>query len=93
MNAGGWYRPPNQNPQDGYNMNYNMNYMPPPPTYDANRPPEYQQGPPPGATKVDPSQWRNEPTNRPAESSTTGAGVVPEYEAPPGPPPAAATRH
>lgn len=87
MYQSGWYRPGNPygQPQDGYYMNQ----MPPPPTYDANRPPEYQQGPPPGATKVDPSQWRNEPTSRPAESSTTGAGPLPDYQAPPGPPPAA----
>ena len=66
-----------------------MNYVPPPPTYDATRPPEYhQQGPPVGASKVDPSLWSGQPANRPAESSTTGAGGVPEYAAPYGPPPA-----
>ncbi|EJP70638.1 uncharacterized protein BBA_00268 [Beauveria bassiana ARSEF 2860] len=73
----------------GYNNGYNMNAMPPPPIYDANnRPPEYQQRPPPGASKVDPSQWSGQPTNRPAESSMAGAGPVPEYTPPPGPPPA-----
>ncbi|KAM3456974.1 hypothetical protein MY3296_001344 [Beauveria thailandica] len=91
MQQSGWYRPYNQYgpPQDGYNNGYNMNAMPPPPIYDANnRPPEYQQGPPPGASKVDPSQWSGQPTNRPAESSMAGAGPVPEYAPPPGPPPA-----
>ncbi|ATY59552.1 Chitin synthesis Congo red RCR [Cordyceps militaris] len=71
----GWYRPYNPNPygaQDGYNMNY----VPPP------------RRPPVGASKVDPSQWSGQPANRPAESSTTGAGGVPEYAAPYGPPPA-----
>ncbi|OAA54465.1 hypothetical protein ISF_08393 [Cordyceps fumosorosea ARSEF 2679] len=95
MQQAGWYRPynpyPYGQPQDGYNMHY----MPPPPTYDANRPPEYipQQGPPAGASKVDPSQWSGQAANRPAESSAAGAGTgggVPEYAAPPGPPPAAA---
>lgn len=84
MQQAGWYRPQGYGQQDGYNMNY----MPPPPTYDGNRPPEYQQGPPAGASKVDPSQWSSQPTNRPAESSTTGAGGLPDYQAPPGPPPA-----
>lgn len=87
MQQAGWYRPHNAyGPQDGYNMNY---MAPPPPTYDANRPPEYQQGPPAGASKVDPSQWAGQPTNRPDESSTTGgAGAVPDYAPPHGPPPA-----
>ncbi|TQV98579.1 chitin synthesis regulation, resistance to congo red domain-containing protein [Cordyceps javanica] len=88
MQQAGWYRPYNAYPYGPQQDGYNMNYMPPPPTYDANRPPEYQQGPPAGASKVDPSQWSGQPTNRPAESSTTGAGVAPEYASPPGPPPA-----
>lgn len=61
----------------------------PPPMYDpsAPMPPTYQ--PPAGATKVDPSQWRAEPTRRPAESGEP----APEYEAPAGPPPAAVYAH
>jgi len=56
----------------------------PPPMYDPNSaaPPSYM--PPAGATKIDPSQRRSEPTRRPAESSDP----APDYEAPPGPPPA-----
>ena len=56
----------------------------PPPVYDPNSamPPTYQ--PPAGATKVDPTQWRSEPTRRPAESGE----AAPDYTAPPGPPPA-----
>ena len=56
----------------------------PPPVYDQNSamPPTYQ--PPAGATKVDPTQWRSEPTRRPAESGE----AAPDYTAPPGPPPA-----
>ncbi|PSS08737.1 hypothetical protein M430DRAFT_37498 [Amorphotheca resinae ATCC 22711] len=59
----------------------------PPPVYDpsAPMPPVYQ--PPEGATKVDPSQWRSEPTRRPAEEDP-----APSYEAPPGPPPRAAVQ-
>lgn len=59
----------------------------PPPVYDPNaqRPPVYER-PPEGATKVDPSQWRDEPTRRPAEQQAE------EYQAPVGPPPPAAVR-
>ncbi|KAH7321272.1 hypothetical protein B0I35DRAFT_501381 [Stachybotrys elegans] len=57
-------------------------YVPPPPVYDPNRPPMYE-GPGPDYSKVDPSQMRTEPTRRPAEMR-----MPPEYEAPPGPPPA-----
>ncbi|KAI9171771.1 hypothetical protein HJFPF1_01262 [Paramyrothecium foliicola] len=60
---------------------YNMYNMAPPPVYDPNRPPVYEGAP--VGTKTDPSQWRNEPTRRPADSSD-GA---PEYQPPPGPPP------
>jgi hypothetical protein len=68
---------------------YGMHNMPPPPVYDPNRPPIYENsapppGPPPAGTKVDPSQWRGEPTRRPAG----GADGPPEYQPPPGPPPA-----
>ena len=58
----------------------------PPPVYDPNAPapPSYQ--PPAGATKVDPSQSRTEPTdNQPALGEPS-----PEYAPPLGPPPAAA---
>ena len=72
------YPPPQQNTQHG------MYPMPPPLYNNSDLPPTYQ--PPAGATKVDPSQWRAEPTRRPAE--TTGE-PSPAYEAPPGPPPAA----
>ncbi len=65
------------------NTQYGMYPMPPPVYNNADLPPTYQ--PPAGATKVDPSQWRAEPTRRPAE--TTGE-ASPAYEAPPGPPPA-----
>lgn len=60
----------------------------PPPMYDPNAPmpPTYQ--PPEGATKVDPSQWRSEPTRRPQESGEAS----PAYEAPSRPPPAAAVQ-
>ncbi|PQE18853.1 Ubiquitin- ligase sel1 protein [Rutstroemia sp. NJR-2017a WRK4] len=58
---------------------YGMHPMPPP-MYDPNAqmPPTYQ--PPAGATKLDPSQFR---------AQTVNAEPSPEYEAPPGPPPAA----
>ncbi|KAH7391366.1 hypothetical protein BKA64DRAFT_101700 [Cadophora sp. MPI-SDFR-AT-0126] len=72
------YPPPQQNGQHG------MYPMPPPLYNNSDLPPTYQ--PPAGATKVDPSQWRAEPTRRPAE--TTGE-PSPAYEAPPGPPPTA----
>lgn len=62
-----------------------MNYMAPPPVYDGQRPPEYA-APPEGATKIDPSQWRAEPTRRPQESSSA-AQAPNDFEAPPGPPP------
>jgi len=66
---------------------YNMHPMPPP-VYDprAPKPPTYQ--PPAGASKVDPSQWGNVPTTRPV----TGGDPSPSYEAPAGPPPAAAVQ-
>jgi hypothetical protein len=84
------YDPSYQNPHVFYNNypppggQYGMHPMPPP-MYDPNapQPPTYQ--PPAGASKVDPSQWRSEPTIRPAESGEP----APDYEAPPGPPPAA----
>ncbi|RDW73234.1 hypothetical protein BP6252_07141 [Coleophoma cylindrospora] len=70
-------------PQYGY---YGMNNMAPP-MYNPNAPvpPTYQ---PQGASKIDPSQeYRTAPpTRRPAE----GSDGAPSYEAPPGPPPAAA---
>ncbi|PMD61523.1 uncharacterized protein K444DRAFT_628549 [Hyaloscypha bicolor E] len=82
------YDPSYQNPHVFYTSypqpggQYGMNPMPPP-MYDPNgQPPVYQ--PPAGASKVDPSQWRSEPTRRPAESGEQ----APEYDAPPGPPPA-----
>lgn len=86
------YDPNYQNPAVYYNeypqgAQYGMHSMPPP-MYDPNSqmPPTYQ--PPMGGSKVDPSQWRTQPTRRPAEGSDSS----PEYEAPPGPPPAAAMR-
>ncbi|CZR55255.1 uncharacterized protein PAC_05142 [Phialocephala subalpina] len=87
------YDPAYQNPQVYYTQypaggaQYGMNPMPPP-MYDPNAPmpPTYQ--PPEGATKVDPSQWRSQPTRRPQESGEPS----PAYEAPPGPPPAAAVQ-
>ncbi|ESZ93643.1 hypothetical protein SBOR_5948 [Sclerotinia borealis F-4128] len=82
------YDPAYQNPNVYYNQSpadgqYGMQPMPPP-MYDSNAPmpPTYQ--PPAGATKVDPSQWRSQPTRRPADD---GGESAPEYEAPPGPPP------
>lgn len=60
-----------------------MHAMPPPPVYDPTRPPVYEG--PDGASKVDPSQRRDEPTNRPADQQAD------EYAPPPGPPPAAVT--
>jgi hypothetical protein len=82
------YDPSYQNPHVFYTSypqpggQYGMNPMPPQ-LYDPNgQPPNYQ--PPAGASKVDPSQWRSEPIRRPAESGEQ----APEYEAPPGPPPA-----
>jgi len=87
------YDPSYQNPSVFYQPysasgQYGMHPMPqpmPPPMYDPNAPmpPTYQ--PPEGATKVDPSQWRSQPTRRPAE----GEDPAPDYEAPAGPPPAA----
>jgi hypothetical protein len=49
-----------------------------PPVYDPNSAPPPTYAPPQGATKIDPSQWRSEPTRRPAD----------DYAAPEGPPPA-----
>ena len=81
------YDPHYQNPSVYYNTypdggQYGMHPMPPP-MYDPNAapPPTYQ--PPAGGTKVDPSQWRGEPTRRP-----TAGEPSPAYQAPPGPPPA-----
>ncbi|KAI1004519.1 hypothetical protein K3495_g3690 [Podosphaera aphanis] len=62
---------------------YGMQAMPPP-LYDPNAPLPPSYRPPNGATKVDPSQWHSEPTIRPQTTN-----VSPNYEAPPGPPPAA----
>ncbi|TVY46540.1 hypothetical protein LOCC1_G003344 [Lachnellula occidentalis] len=82
------YDPSYQNPSAYYqpyppqDQQYGLHSMPPP-MYDPNAPlpPSYQ--PPPGATKVDPSQWGA--TQRPVEVGEPS----PAYEAPPGPPPAA----
>lgn len=73
------YRPqPNPWPQQrAYHPadGYYMQNMPPPPVYDPTRLPQYE-GPPPVGSKVDPDQ-------------TVGvAGPVPQYQPPPGPPPA-----
>jgi len=84
------YDPSYQNPHAFYSNypqpgdQYSMHPMPPP-MYDPNapQPPTYQ--PPAGGSKIDPSQWRSEPTRRPAESGEP----APDYDAPPGPPPAA----
>ncbi|KAK2625592.1 hypothetical protein QTJ16_004904 [Diplocarpon rosae] len=85
------YDPMYQNPSVYYNTYPQQNnsqygmYPVPPPVYNhADLPPTYQ--PPAGATKIDPSQWRAEPTRRPAD---TIGEPSPAYEAPPGPPPAA----
>jgi len=83
------YDPNYQNPSVYYNSypdrgQYGMHPMPPP-VYDPNAPPPPTYQPPAGGTKIDPSQWRAEPTRRPA----TGGEPSPAYEAPPGPPPAA----
>ncbi|KAF4589479.1 ubiquitin-protein ligase Sel1/Ubx2 [Ophiocordyceps camponoti-floridani] len=68
----GYYGPP---PPNGFAMN-NMGA---PPVYDPTRPPTYMGAPPPdGGSKVDPSQWRNEPTRR--EPEPNGA---PDYQARP----------
>ncbi|KAM7191800.1 hypothetical protein V8F20_009163 [Naviculisporaceae sp. PSN 640] len=88
--ANAYYYEPHQ-PAPAYGA-YGMHTMPPPPVYDPNapRPPVYQfdveaqagpgpAQPPAGATKVDPSQ----PVQRPADQQAE------QYEAPPGPPPAA----
>jgi hypothetical protein len=83
------YDPNYRNPSAYYNTypdggQYGMHPMPPP-MYDPSQPPPPTYQPPAGGTKVDPSQWRAEPTGRPA----TGGEPSPAYEAPPGPPPAA----
>ncbi|XMA18456.1 hypothetical protein WAI453_011247 [Rhynchosporium graminicola] len=82
------YDPTYQTPAVYYNQyppqqqgQYGMHPMPPPLYNTADLPPTYQ--PPAGATKIDPSQWRAEPTRRPAD--TTGE-PSPAYDAPPGPP-------
>lgn len=83
------YDPNYQNPSVYYNQypppggQYGMHPMPPP-MYDPNTPPPPTYQPPAGGTKVDPSQWRAEPTRRPTETNDP----APSYEAPPGPPPA-----
>ncbi|PNY28597.1 Uncharacterized protein TCAP_01487 [Tolypocladium capitatum] len=85
-------QPQHQNdwPQDTYGYYqpnaYQMNNMPPPPVYDPSRPPVYSS-PPDGGSKVDPSQWRSEPTRRPAEENP-----APAYTAPAGPQPPSNTR-
>jgi len=86
------YDPAYQNPTAFYapypsGGQYGMHPMPPP-MYDpdAPQPPTYQ--PPAGGSKVDPSQWRAEPTRRPTPAEGEPS---PAYEAPPGPPPAAVT--
>ncbi|KAK7430229.1 hypothetical protein QQZ08_003204 [Neonectria magnoliae] len=67
--------------QPGYPMhpppNGQQMYSMPPPVYDPDRPPVYE--PPAGGTKVDPAQARRDPGDF-------------EYQAPPGPPPAALPR-
>ncbi|PFH59513.1 hypothetical protein XA68_12245 [Ophiocordyceps unilateralis] len=66
------YYGPYQPPPNGYPMN-NMGA---PPVYDPSRPPTYMGGPPPdGGSKVDPSQWRNEPTRRAPEEN-----AAPDYQ-------------
>jgi len=64
---------------------YVMEPVPPPPVYDSNSPPPPTYQPPAGGSKIDPSQWRAQPTRRPAEAGEPS----PDYEAPPGPPPGA----
>ncbi|RDL42534.1 Uncharacterized protein BP5553_02513 [Venustampulla echinocandica] len=82
------YDPAYQNPSVYYHApqggHYGMNHVPPP-MYDpsSQRPPVYQ--PPAGGSKVDPSQGGPEPIHRPADN----ADPAPQYEPPPGPPPAA----
>jgi len=66
---------------------YNMQNFPPP-RYDPSQPPPPTYQPPEGASKVAPSQYHSEPTRRPPSGSGDEA---PDYEAPPGPPPAAVT--
>ncbi|KAH8592096.1 hypothetical protein B0O99DRAFT_518210 [Bisporella sp. PMI_857] len=84
------FDPNYQNPQAYYSPyrpdggQYGMHPMPPP-MYNPNEPPPPVYQPPAGGTKVDPSQWRTEPTRRPNEN----AEASPSYDAPPGPPPAA----
>ena len=88
------FDPSYQNPQAYYTSypqggQYGMHPVPPP-MYDPNfaMPPSYQ--PPEGATKVAPdqSQWSSEPTRRPAQNGEPS----PAYDAPLGPPPAAAVQ-
>ncbi|KAG0651704.1 hypothetical protein D0Z07_2082 [Hyphodiscus hymeniophilus] len=82
------YDPNYQNPTAYYNpyqqnQQYGLSNMAPPPMYGSeSMPPTYQ--PPAGATKVDPSQYRSEPTSRPTEAGES----APAYDAPQGPPPA-----
>jgi len=83
------YDPNYRNPSVYYNTypdggQYGMHPMPPP-MYDPSQPPPPTYQPPAGGTKIDPSQWRAEPTRRPATSGEPS----PAYEAPPGPPPTA----
>ncbi|KYK54650.1 hypothetical protein DCS_06610 [Drechmeria coniospora] len=86
-------QPQHQNgwPTNNQNMNqpangYYMNDMGAPPTYDPSRPPMYT-APPEGATKVDPSQWGSQPTNRPAV-----ANPAPDYTPSAGNPPPGSAR-
>jgi len=82
------YDPNFQNPQAVYStyrpQQYGMETMPPP-VYDHNAPPPPTYQPPAGSSKVDPSQWRTQPTRRPDESNDS----APEYTPPAGPPPPA----
>lgn len=63
-------------PHNGYGYGQPM-YNMPPPVYDPSRPPMYE--PPVGSTKVDPMQHRQHYEE-------------PEYQPPPGPPPASTSR-
>lgn len=56
---------------------YPMHDMQAPPAYDPNRPPGYMATPLDGGSKVDPSQWRDEPTTHAPE-----ANAAPGYQPP-----------
>ncbi|KAI9047615.1 hypothetical protein LZ554_008328 [Drepanopeziza brunnea f. sp. 'monogermtubi'] len=86
------YDPAFQTPSVYYNQyppqqqsEYDRFSMPPPLYTNADLPPTYQ--PPAGSTKVAPSQWRTDPTRRPAE--VVASQPSPPYQAPAGPPPVA----